>query len=71
MVHLGFIIKTKDLDETKAIQYLREGIATGHPGVIDGRFFFHLGDALYRIGNHKEVRNYCDIFIFAEAVLEK
>ncbi|XP_055944906.1 aspartyl/asparaginyl beta-hydroxylase-like isoform X2 [Argiope bruennichi] len=53
-VHLGFILKTDDSKYTEAAQLLSEGIATREEGVIDGRFFFHLGDALYRIGKQDE-----------------
>lgn len=30
--------------------YLSKGIQSKAPGVIDGRFYFHLGDALARLG---------------------
>jgi len=56
LVHLGFIMKTGDRDYTAAIPLLQKGIASNVPGVIDGRFFFHLGDALFRTGQHDEVR---------------
>lgn len=49
-VHYGFILKTEDSNYKTAIKYLQEGIETGEPGTIDGRFFFHLGDALAREG---------------------
>jgi len=55
LVHLGFIVKTGDRDYAGAIPLLQDGIASNDPGVIDGRFFFHLGDALFRIGQHDEV----------------
>ena len=29
---------------------MRLGIESGEPGTQDGRFFFHLGDALARLG---------------------
>lgn len=54
MVHLGFILKTTDKKYKEAIPYLRRGIESNMPGVIDGRFFFHLGDALFRTGQHNE-----------------
>ena len=54
-VHLGFIIKTSDNRPDKAVELMREGIASNEPGVIDGRFFFHLGDALQRLGRRDEV----------------
>ena len=56
LVHLGFIVKTGDRDYTAAIPLLQQGIASNVPGVIDGRFFFHLGDALFRTGQHDEVQ---------------
>lgn len=56
-VHYGFILKTEDNDYPAAIKYLSEGISTRESGVIDGRFFFHLGDALNRIGKPKEAMN--------------
>ena len=55
LVHLGFIVKTGDHDYAGAIPLLQQGIASNVPGVIDGRFFFHLGDALFRTGQHDEV----------------
>lgn len=55
LVHLGFIVKTGDRDYTTAIPLLRDGIASNVPGVIDGRFFLQLGDALFRTGQHNEV----------------
>lgn len=32
---------------------MQRGMQTGDPCTVDGRFFFHLGDALFRLG-HKE-----------------
>lgn len=29
----------------------QEGLETGAPGTDDGRFYFHLGDALQRVGD--------------------
>lgn len=54
LVHQGFILKTVDNKLEEAVHYLKLGIATNDPGVIDGRFFFHLGDALERLGRHDE-----------------
>ncbi|XP_076349788.1 aspartyl/asparaginyl beta-hydroxylase-like [Tachypleus tridentatus] len=53
-VHYGFILKTEDNNYEDGIKFLREGIGTREPGVIDGRFFFHLGDALSRVGKKDE-----------------
>jgi len=55
LVHLGFIVKTSDRDYAGAIPLLQEGIASNVSGVIDSRFFYHLGDALFRTGQHDEV----------------
>lgn len=38
----------------RAIDYLHRGIITREPGVIDGRFYFHLGDAYARIGQQSK-----------------
>jgi aspartate beta-hydroxylase len=53
-VHYGFILKTGDNNNEAAVDYLTRGIATREPGTIDGRFFFHLGDALTRLGRREE-----------------
>lgn len=54
LVHYGFVVKNLDKDMEQAVQYLREGIETGHEGTHDGRFYFHLGDALQRLGKQQE-----------------
>lgn len=48
LVHYGFILKTVDNNHVEAADMIIAGIKTREPGVIDGRFFFHLGDALNR-----------------------
>ncbi|KAL1493466.1 hypothetical protein ABEB36_011513 [Hypothenemus hampei] len=53
LVHYGFILKTADNNLNDSIMYMSKGLKTNAPGVIDGRFFFHLGDALTRI-NRKD-----------------
>ncbi|XP_044741209.1 aspartyl/asparaginyl beta-hydroxylase-like isoform X2 [Chrysoperla carnea] len=50
----GFILKTSDNNIEKSVKYLKEGIESREPGVLDGRFFFHLGDALLRLGRSSE-----------------
>ncbi|GFU40717.1 hypothetical protein TNCV_3230792 [Trichonephila clavipes] len=64
-VHLGFILKTDDFKHEEAAKLLKEGIATREEGVIDGRFYFHLGDALHRIGKQDEAMK-----VYEEAVKE-
>lgn len=54
LVHHGFILKIADNKLEEAVDYLKRGIATNDTGVVDGRFYFHLGDALERLGKHGE-----------------
>ncbi|XP_026185295.1 aspartyl/asparaginyl beta-hydroxylase isoform X10 [Mastacembelus armatus] len=49
-VHYGFILKA-DNKIAESIPYLKEGLESGEPGTDDGRFYFHLGDALQRVGD--------------------
>lgn len=60
LVHYGFVLKNLDNAYEDAALYLREGIDTEEPGTQDGRFFFHLGDALQRIGRNEEAREVID-----------
>ncbi|KAL0268461.1 UNVERIFIED_CONTAM: hypothetical protein PYX00_010398 [Menopon gallinae] len=60
LVHYGFILKTVDNNHAEAADMFIAGIKTKEPGVIDGRFFFHLGDALNRIGRGKEAMEWYD-----------
>ncbi|XP_044257540.1 aspartyl/asparaginyl beta-hydroxylase isoform X2 [Tribolium madens] len=57
LVHYGFILKTVDNNLNESISYLERGISTRAPGVVDGRFYFHLGDALARVGRTKDAMN--------------
>lgn len=54
LVHYGFILKTADNKLKEAAYYMRRGIKTKDEGVIDGRFYFHLGDALARLGRKQQ-----------------
>lgn len=49
LVHYGFIVKTADNNMEEGANLLMKGIQTKEDGVIDGMFFFHLGDALNRL----------------------
>lgn len=53
-VHYGFVLKILDNDLEKAVIFLREGIESGEPGTIDGRFYSVYGDALIRLGRREE-----------------
>ncbi|MEQ2250979.1 hypothetical protein ILYODFUR_006384 [Ilyodon furcidens] len=50
-VHYGFILKAEN-KIAESIPYLKEGLESGEPGTDDGRFYFHLGDALQRVGDN-------------------
>nr|XP_031297441.1 aspartyl/asparaginyl beta-hydroxylase isoform X10 [Camelus dromedarius] len=56
-VHYGFILKAQN-KMAESIPYLKEGIESGHPGTDDGRFYFHLGDAMQRVGNKEAYKWY-------------
>ncbi|XP_031439869.2 aspartyl/asparaginyl beta-hydroxylase isoform X1 [Clupea harengus] len=49
-VHYGFILKSENKIE-ESIPYLKEGLESEAAGTDDGRFYFHLGDALQRVGD--------------------
>ncbi|XP_041923356.1 aspartyl/asparaginyl beta-hydroxylase isoform X7 [Alosa sapidissima] len=49
-VHYGFILKSEN-KIAESIPYLREGLESEAAGTDDGRFYFHLGDALQRVGD--------------------
>ncbi|XP_029079000.1 aspartyl/asparaginyl beta-hydroxylase isoform X3 [Monodon monoceros] len=46
-----------DNDSAKKV-YEEEGIESGDPGTDDGRFYFHLGDAMQRVGNKEAYKWY-------------
>ncbi|KAF7706218.1 hypothetical protein HF521_019472 [Silurus meridionalis] len=52
-VHYGFILKSEN-KIAESIPYLKEGLESKAPGTDDGRFYFHLGDALQRVGDQKQ-----------------
>ncbi|XP_009070047.1 PREDICTED: aspartyl/asparaginyl beta-hydroxylase [Acanthisitta chloris] len=56
-VHYGFILKAEN-KIAESIPYLQEGIESGDPGTDDGRFYFHLGDALQRMGDKEAYKWY-------------
>jgi len=52
-VHLAFILKAEGNWERSA-DLFKKGLMSNEPGTQEGKFYFHLGDALYRIGNREE-----------------
>jgi aspartate beta-hydroxylase len=54
LVHYGFVLKNLDQNYEKSVDFFREGIASQEPGTQDGRFYFHWGDALVRLGRKAE-----------------
>ncbi|KAJ8934850.1 hypothetical protein NQ314_013121 [Rhamnusium bicolor] len=71
LVHLGFIFKTSDNKLQEAVEYLRRGLDTKDKGVIDGRFYFHLGDAMTRLGQNKEAMEVYEEGVKNEVFLSK
>ncbi len=55
-VHLGFILKTTFNDIVNGVKFMSSGIASKEEGVIDGRFYFQLGDGLTRLGRLQEAQ---------------
>ncbi|KAK2704150.1 hypothetical protein QYM36_017592 [Artemia franciscana] len=51
--HYGFILKNIHHDIKEGARYMREGIDSGEEG-IDGRFYYHLGDAYERLGRRSD-----------------
>ncbi|KAM6216543.1 aspartyl/asparaginyl beta-hydroxylase isoform 1-T1 [Rhynchocyon petersi] len=56
-VHYGFILKAQN-KIAESIPYLKDGIESGDPGTDDGRFYFHLGDAMQRVGDKEAYKWY-------------
>lgn len=47
-VHLGFVLKTSQGMLEEGARLMEKGIRSNQSGTMDGRFLFHLGDALHR-----------------------
>lgn len=54
--HYGFVVKNLDNNLELAVIFLQEGIDSGDEGTNDGRFYFTLGDALFRLGRIDDAR---------------
>ncbi|XP_037135146.1 aspartyl/asparaginyl beta-hydroxylase isoform X8 [Syngnathus acus] len=59
-VHYGFILKSEN-KIAESIPYLKEGLESGEPGTDDGRFYFHLGDALQRVGDKSQAYHWYQV----------
>ncbi|XP_071525233.1 aspartyl/asparaginyl beta-hydroxylase-like isoform X2 [Panulirus ornatus] len=62
-VHYGYILKTTYNNNTGGAVYMQKGIESGAEGTEDGRFYFHLGDALQREGKTKEAYEVYDLAV--------
>ncbi|XP_067666015.1 aspartyl/asparaginyl beta-hydroxylase-like [Haliotis asinina] len=58
LVHYGFILKTDERNPIEAVPYLERGVKSAAKGTRDGRFYYHLGDALHRLGNTEKAYRY-------------
>lgn len=54
LVHYGYVLKNLDKNFEDAIMYLREGIESDDKRTQDGKFYFHLGDALTKLSRNDE-----------------
>lgn len=50
-VHLGFVLKTALGKLEEGAEWMEKGIRSNQSGTMDGRFLFHLGDALHRLAS--------------------
>ena len=55
-VHLGFILKTGGFehDRENAVALLKHGIMSREEGTQEGKFYYHLGEGLQRLGRNDE-----------------
>nr|XP_039259283.1 aspartyl/asparaginyl beta-hydroxylase-like isoform X1 [Styela clava] len=53
LVHMGFILKNAG-EWAESVPYLMRGTESNEQGTQEGKFYFHLGDALYRTNQTKE-----------------
>ncbi|KAL8182088.1 UNVERIFIED_CONTAM: hypothetical protein K2H54_042963 [Gekko kuhli] len=69
-VHYGFILKAEN-KIAESIPYLKEGLESGDPGTDDGRFYFHLGDAMQRVGNKEVEFDLFEVYLKKKTVCGK
>lgn len=55
MVYYGFVLKQIG-NLSEAVYYLSKGIESNEDGTQDGRFYFHLGDALQKLKKDEDAR---------------
>jgi hypothetical protein len=55
LVHYGLALKLGDKNMPEAVRYLQLGVDSKAPGTQHVRFYYHLGDAMQRIGTVKKV----------------
>ncbi len=55
LVHYGLALKLGDKNMPEAVRYLQLGVETKAPGTQHVRFYYHLGDAMLRLGTVKKV----------------
>lgn len=60
LVHYGFVLKQEG-ELSRAVDFFERGINTSEPGTQDGRFYFHMGDALQRLKRDTDAMKVCFI----------
>jgi aspartate beta-hydroxylase len=64
LCHYAFILKQFENKMNESIEYFRQCLLSREKSVMDGRFFYHLGDALQRSNRTSEVINYNETLKF-------
>ncbi len=57
LCHYAFVLKQNEGRVAESIGYFERCLRSGQTGVMDARFFYHLGDALMRTNRSDEVRH--------------
>lgn len=57
LCHYGFVLKLNENKPNESIEYFSRCLVSRDKRVMDGRFFYHLGDALQRINRILEVNH--------------
>lgn len=55
LCHFAFVLKLSENKPNESVEYFSRCLLSQDKRVMDGRFFYHLGDALQRIGRTNEV----------------
>lgn len=60
LCHYAFILKTNESKLVESVEMFSKCLLSKEKSVMDARFFYHMGDALQRLGRKEEVHFYYD-----------